>query len=88
MYASIILKLDVLQLYGNNAEILSAIASCGFVEAWFDREDESADLKGSEAASIEWGTCKAVSEHPEPEMVDVVCDSGEKGKEPIIRLLG
>ncbi|WP_432736062.1 bifunctional hydroxymethylpyrimidine kinase/phosphomethylpyrimidine kinase [Maridesulfovibrio sp. FT414] len=71
-----------------DAGIMSAIAACGFVEAWFDREDEAQELRGSEEATIEWGTCKAMSEHPVPEMVDVICDSGAKGREPLIRLLG
>lgn len=72
----------------HDAQILSAISSCGFVEAWFDREDEPDDLKGTEEATLEWGTCKAMSEHPEPEMVDVICDSGALGREPMLRLLG
>ncbi|CCO24689.1 bifunctional hydroxymethylpyrimidine kinase/phosphomethylpyrimidine kinase [Maridesulfovibrio hydrothermalis] len=71
----------------HDADILSAIAACGYVEAWFDRGDEPSDIQGPEAATIEWGTCKAVAEHPEPELVDVVCDSGDKGREPLIRLL-
>ncbi len=71
----------------HDMDILTAISSCGFVEAWFDREEEPRDLRGTEEATIEWGTCRAMSEHPDPEMVDVICDSGSKGREPLIRLL-
>lgn len=71
----------------HSPEILSAMAACGFVEAWFDREDEPVETKGTEEATLDWGVCKAIAEHPEPAMVDVVCDSGEKGKEPLVRLL-
>ncbi len=71
----------------HSPEILSAITACGFVEAWFDREDEPVETKGSEQATLDWGVSKAMSEHPEPEMVDVVCDSGNKGREPLVRLL-
>ncbi|WP_320170097.1 bifunctional hydroxymethylpyrimidine kinase/phosphomethylpyrimidine kinase [Maridesulfovibrio sp.] len=69
-----------------DAEILAAMVACGFVEAWFDREDETAEFRINEETTVEWGVCKAMSEHPEPEMVDVVCDSGAKGKVPQLRL--
>ncbi|WP_319779704.1 bifunctional hydroxymethylpyrimidine kinase/phosphomethylpyrimidine kinase [Maridesulfovibrio sp.] len=67
--------------------IMDSVAECGYVEAWFDRADEPGEVLGSEESTLEWGTCKAMSEHPEPEMVDVVCDSGAKGVEPCLRLL-
>lgn len=70
-----------------DAEILAAVASCGFVEAWFDREDNPTEINSPEESVLEWGTCRAMSEHPDPEMVDVVCDSGVKGCEGLIRVL-
>jgi len=70
-----------------NKNILAAAAGCGFVEAWFDRADEPGEVPGTEESTLEWGTCKAMSEHPEPEIVDVVCDSGAKGIEPCLRVL-
>ncbi|WP_319759535.1 bifunctional hydroxymethylpyrimidine kinase/phosphomethylpyrimidine kinase [Maridesulfovibrio sp.] len=70
-----------------NERIMAAVADCGYVEAWFDRADEPGEILGTEENTLEWGTCKAMSEHPEPEMVDVVCDSGAKGVEPCLRLL-
>ncbi|WP_419779445.1 bifunctional hydroxymethylpyrimidine kinase/phosphomethylpyrimidine kinase [Maridesulfovibrio sp.] len=68
-------------------QILDAVAECGFVEAWFDRADEPGEVPGTEENTLEWGTCNAMSEHPEPEMVDVICESGTNGIEPCIRLL-
>ena len=70
-----------------NDQIMDAVAECGFVEAWFDRADEPSDVPGTEENTLEWGTCKAMSEHPEPEMVDVICESGAIGVEPCLRLL-
>jgi len=70
-----------------NDQILDAVAECGFVEAWFDRADEPGEVPGTEENTLEWGTCNAMSEHPEPEMVDVICESGTNGIEPCIRLL-
>lgn len=70
-----------------NKRIMASVAECGYVEAWFDRVDEPGEVPGTEENTLEWGTCKAISEHPESEMVDVVCDSGAKGVEPCLRLL-
>lgn len=70
-----------------NGRILEALGRTGFIQAWFDRADEPADLKAREGSSLEWGTFKALSEHPEPAKVVAVCDHGEKGKEPMIRIL-
>jgi hydroxymethylpyrimidine/phosphomethylpyrimidine kinase len=70
-----------------NDQTMEALGRTGFAQAWFDRADEPADLKAREGSSLEWGTFKALSEHPEPAAVVAVCDKGEKGKEPMIRIL-
>ncbi len=67
---------------------LSALSRAGLATAWFDRGDEPREVKEREGSSLEWGTRKALSEHPDPASVDAVCDPGEAGKEPMIRVLG
>ena len=71
-----------------NEKTLRAMDDAGLVDAWFDRADEPKDLKAREGSSLEWGTYHALEEHPHPMEVDAVCDRGEDGKEPMIRLLG
>ena len=66
---------------------LAALDKLGYVQAWFDRADEPAGVKSIEGSSLEWGTHKALSEHPDPSTVVAVCDRGETGKEPMIRIL-
>jgi hydroxymethylpyrimidine/phosphomethylpyrimidine kinase len=68
-------------------EILAALDRLGFVRAWFDRADEPDEVKALEGSSLEWGTYKAMSEHPEPTAVATVCDRGEPGKEAMVRIL-
>jgi len=70
-----------------NEATMAALDKCGFAAAWFDRALEPAGIKAREGSSLEWGTFKALSEHPDPQTVAAVCDEGEKGKEPMIRLL-
>ncbi len=70
------------------ARALAALSRAGLVAATFDRKDEPREVKEREGSSLEWGTRKALSEHPDPASVDAVCDSGEPGKEPMIRILG
>ncbi|WP_320008487.1 bifunctional hydroxymethylpyrimidine kinase/phosphomethylpyrimidine kinase [Maridesulfovibrio sp.] len=70
-----------------NNQILDAAAECGFVEAWFDRADEPDEVQGTEEYFLEWGTCKAMAEHTEPQNVDVICESGAKGIEPCLFFL-
>ncbi len=67
---------------------LAALSRAGLTAAWFNRKDEPRDIKDREGSSLEWGTRKALSEHPDPASVDAVCDPGETGKEPMLRILG
>ncbi len=71
-----------------NARTLAALSRAGLAAAWFDRADEPREVKEREGSSLEWGTHAALSAHPDPGSVDAVCDPGEAGKEPMIRLLG
>ena len=71
-----------------NDQILAAIAKCGFVEAWFDLADKPKDLNREIGSSIEWGTCEALANHDDVTKVDVVCDPGDIGVEPFVRILG
>jgi hydroxymethylpyrimidine kinase/phosphomethylpyrimidine kinase len=67
-------------------EILDACRSAGFRIASFDRRDEPREVKEREGSTLEWGTQKALqgaSEFP-----DLICDEGDVGKEPMIRVLG
>lgn len=68
------------------ADILDACRRLGFRLASFDRADEPKALKEREGSSLEWGTRHALEGCTE--IPDVVYDEGEKGKEPIIRVLG
>ncbi len=70
-----------------NESILEAVKECKFTEAWFDLADEPKQHISSESGSLEWGINEALSHHDEATNVDVVCDPGEIGKEPIVRLL-
>ncbi len=67
--------------------IIEALDAIGVVAAWFDRADEPSYLKEREGSSLEWGTFDALSRHEEPTAVRAVCDRGEVGKEPIVRIL-
>ena len=64
---------------------LEACDQMGLKIGSFSRQEEPQEIKGKEGSSLEWGTTRAFEEHG---VVDVVYDLGEKGKEPIIRLLG
>jgi hydroxymethylpyrimidine/phosphomethylpyrimidine kinase len=71
-----------------NERTLAALSRAGLVAAWFDRAKEPQEVKAREGSSLEWGTHAALAAHPDPASVDAVCDPGESGKEPMIRLLG
>jgi len=71
-----------------NERTLAALSRAGLASVWFDRANEPKDVKEREGSSLEWGTHAALAAHPDPASVDAVCDPGEAGKEPMIRLLG
>lgn len=70
-----------------NDDILNAITECGLVQAWFDRDEEPEKNRNNELSTVEWGVAYALSNHSDPDLVDVICDNGSVGKEPMIRVL-
>lgn len=68
-------------------DVLAAISECGFVQAWFDRAHEPERNKSDELATVEWGVSQALSTQDIPEEVDVVCDYGSIGREPMVRVI-
>ncbi|MEW6443034.1 MAG: bifunctional hydroxymethylpyrimidine kinase/phosphomethylpyrimidine kinase [bacterium] len=67
-------------------EVLARAGGHGFRIAFFDRAREPEEVKRREGSTLEWGTLQALREAPS--RPDLICDRGEAGKEPMIRLLG
>ncbi len=70
----------------HDAEILRAARACKLEEAWFDRAEEPRHAKEMEGSTLDWGTYQALDSHPHPGRVDMVCDRGGPGQEPMIRI--
>lgn len=66
--------------------LIEAARQAGFKIACFDRAEEPVEVKLKEGSSLEWGTMKALESAGE--MVDLIYDRGEVGKEPMVRVLG
>ncbi len=66
--------------------IVEACRNAGFSLASFDRSLEPVDVKEREGGTLEWGTRQAVKSSGI--VPDCVYDEGEKGKEPMVRVLG
>ena len=69
--------------YGS--DVLGAMEKGGLTAAHFDRAEEPPDKKAREGSTLEWGTWKVLEELGK--IPDAVCDRGETGKEPMVRLL-
>jgi hydroxymethylpyrimidine/phosphomethylpyrimidine kinase len=54
--------------------------------ASFDRSDEPSELREKEGSTLEWGTKKVIRE--KGEVPDIIYDTGDVGKEPMVRVLG
>ena len=67
-------------------EIIEACEKSGYRLASFDRSQEPAEVKDREGGTLEWGTQVAMK--ASESVPDCVYDKGEKGKEPMIRVLG
>jgi hydroxymethylpyrimidine kinase / phosphomethylpyrimidine kinase / thiamine-phosphate diphosphorylase len=67
-------------------EILDACRAAGLGMASFDRREEPPEVKQKEGSSLEWGTENALQRASQ--FPDLVCDEGDVGKEPMIRVLG
>lgn len=71
-----------------NERTEEAMERAGLTLAWFDRADESEQTRHLDGGTMEWGTSHALSNAVDPLAVDVVCDNGGPGKEPVARVLG
>ncbi len=58
----------------------------GFTVAKFDRKDEPEAIKKKEGSTLSWGVAEAIK-HSNT-FPDIIYDTGEIGKEPMIRVLG
>ena len=67
-------------------EALEACRKAGLELASFDRAQEPPEIKEREGSSLEWGTGQAL--RGLDRTPDGIFDEGEKGKEPVIRILG
>jgi hydroxymethylpyrimidine/phosphomethylpyrimidine kinase len=70
----------------HSREIVAACRQTGMRMAVFDRRQEPIDVKEREGSTLEWGTLQALEDIQG--VPDLVADDGEKGKEPMIRVLG
>ena len=66
--------------------LIEAARRAGLKIASFDRAEEPEEVKLKEGSTLEWGTLKALESAAE--MVDLIYDRGEVGKEPMLRVLG
>jgi hydroxymethylpyrimidine/phosphomethylpyrimidine kinase len=67
-------------------EAVDACRELGFHVESFDRSCEPPETKLREGSSLEWGTDKVLARGAG--MPDIIFDSGDVGKEPMIRVLG
>lgn len=67
-------------------EIVARLRAAGLAVESFDRRDEPADVKAREGSTLEWGT-HLVLERARA-FPDAVYDTGDVGKEPMVRVLG
>jgi len=67
-------------------ERVAICRTLGLRVASFDRGEEPEGIKAREGATLEWGTRRALE--GAGQVPDAVYDEGEKGKEPMIRILG
>jgi hydroxymethylpyrimidine kinase/phosphomethylpyrimidine kinase len=70
----------------HSEKILSVCQGLGLGVAHFDRREEPEDIKAKEGLTLEWGTLRALKGLDQ--VADVVYDLGERGKEPMLRVLG
>lgn len=67
-------------------EIIKKCRSLKFTLGTFDRKYEPKDIKRKEGASLNWGIEKLLSK--KKTIPDVIYDTGDKGKEPMVRIIG
>lgn len=69
-----------------NEKILNICRRLGMKIAQFNRKEEPTEIKKVEGSTLRWGIRKAIQDAGE--IPDIIYDEGEKGKEPMIRILG
>lgn len=67
-------------------ETIRICRDLGFAVESFDRSEEPKDIKEMEGSSLEWGTNLVLSRSRT--VPDIIFDRGDRGKEPMIRILG
>lgn len=69
-----------------NKEILAICRKIGMKIAKFSRDEEPIEIKKIEGSTLQWGIRRAIRDLGE--IPDIIYDEGERGKEPMIRILG
>jgi len=69
-----------------SGEIIRACESLSFSIDSFNRSSEPEDIRIQEGASLPWGVREVLSSRPD--IPDIIYDTGDIGKEPIVRILG
>lgn len=69
-----------------SADIIERCRARGLHVAEFDRRDEPQGVKELEGSTLEWGTDLALSRSGT--IPDIIFDTGDAGKEPMVRVLG
>jgi hydroxymethylpyrimidine kinase / phosphomethylpyrimidine kinase / thiamine-phosphate diphosphorylase len=67
-------------------ETVTLLKKKGYRVAFFDRRREPKRVKDREGSSLEWGVSEVLKR--EKGVPDFICDRGDVGKEPMIRVLG
>ena len=67
-------------------EIIKKCRSLKFKLGTFDRKDEPENIKRKEGASLNWGIERLLNKRKI--IPDVIYDQGDRGKEPMVRIIG
>lgn len=67
-------------------DVVNLCTAQGFRVAFFSRSDEPPEVREREGSSLEWGVNEVLSRGGA--VPDMICDRGDVGKEPMIRVLG
>jgi len=69
-----------------SADIIGRCTARGLRVAEFDRREEPREVKELEGSTLEWGTDQAITRSGS--IPDIIFDTGDAGREPMIRVLG
>ena len=67
-------------------QVIRKCRSLKFKIGTFDRKDEPKNIKRKEGATLSWGIEKLLSK--KKSIPDIIYDLGDKGKEPMVRVIG